>query len=206
MAARSLTRRGVLAAVATLSGVTGAGLTAPQSASTDGPTQEDDDPLVCGRTGYARRRRLGAFLNDSAPFVEPPVWDGSLTDRTGLDTVEVTVGEPRDVSVPGVELATAPVAFDPTAVLVSPGTTVRWTWAEGVDPALPNDVVSLSMGCFDSGVRPPGGEPFTHTFRAWGHYLYYSTLHGAPYRVPSVRGDSVANQFGMRGAVVVTGV
>ncbi|MFC6973607.1 hypothetical protein ACFQL1_01325 [Halomicroarcula sp. GCM10025709] len=206
MAARALTRRGVLAAVAAVSGAVGAVLTDPRSGSADGPTRSGDEPLGCGRTSYARRRRLGAFLNETAAFVEPPVWDGSLVDRTDQETVEVTVGEARAVSVPGVGLATAPVAFDPAAVLVSPGTTVRWTWAEGVDPALPSDVVALSVGCFDSGVRPPGGEPFTHTFRTWGHYLYYSTLHGAPYRVPSVRGDSVTNPFGMRGAVVVTGV
>jgi plastocyanin len=207
------TRRGFLGAVVALSGfasgLLGGGESAEPARETTGlevDSDAPDDPIVCGRTAFARRRRLGAFLNEAAAFVEPPVWNSGLTDRTDQDTVEVTVGDPRAVDVTGVEMETAPVSFSPTAILVSPGTTVRWTWAADVDPAFPNDVVSLSLGCFDSGMRPPGGEDFTHTFEAWGHYLYYSTFHGAPYRVESFLGGSVYNQFGMRGAVIVTGV
>jgi predicted ribosomally synthesized peptide with SipW-like signal peptide len=154
------------------------------------------------------RDRLSAFLDAAAALKASPVWDGSVADRTGQSTVEITNGATTSVQVPG--FAELPVAFDPRVVRVSPGTTVTWKWREydpGVPP-IPHNVVSLS-GAFTSGPPVPPGTPptpaFSHTFTASdeGVNLYFCHPHGAPHLVGSALGGEVLNEFGMRGAVIV---
>lgn len=66
------------------------------------------------------------------------------------------------------------VSYDPVAVAVSPGTTVRWEWTGRGGG---HDVVS-DTGLFTSG-KPvsAAGTTFEHTFDAPGIYNYYCTPH-----------------------------
>ncbi|MFB6084105.1 MAG: halocyanin domain-containing protein [Halorientalis sp.] len=101
-------------------------------------------------------------------------YDGTV-DRTGQATVTVRVaaGEGK-------------FAFDPAAVHVDAGATVRWKWT-GDHGA--HNVVSAGDGPLDSG--PPVGDPGVHyeyTFEADGIYPYRCRPHQA---------------LGMKGAIVV---
>ncbi len=103
-------------------------------------------------------------------------FDG-VADRTGQGAVTVDVGA---------EGNGGNVAFGPAAVMVSPGTTVRWKWTgEGAT----HNVVAEG-GTFDSGTPvAEAGTTFEYTFEEPGTYRYVCTPH---------------QSLGMRGAVVVT--
>ena len=151
---------------------------------------------------------IGVFLNEQAVYKDSPTWKGGVVDMTGEDSVEVVVGAMTSIDMPDVPFEALPVAFAPQAVKVSPGTDVTWTWPSYDDPIppIPHDVVSLEEGVFDSGMRFPDGNDFTHTFTDAGTYLYYCTPHGAPFPVhPHGAPEDVRiyNEFGMRGAVLV---
>ncbi|MFC5972057.1 plastocyanin/azurin family copper-binding protein [Halomarina salina] len=156
---------------------------------------------------------IGAFLNEKALYKPSPIWADGVVDMTEQDTVEVLSGAITNVEIPiegFEEMEVAPVAFNPMAIKVTPGTTVTWVWPEYPIP-IPHDVVSLD-GLFNSGYRYPGGTAspggpvlpdFSHIFDEPGNYLYYCTPHGAPRKVNGIGGE-VYNEFGMRGAVIVT--
>jgi plastocyanin len=152
---------------------------------------------------------IAAFLNKPAAFKEGPIWDGTVVDDDTID-----VGAFTSVSVPDVPLPAAPVAYDPQVVRVTPGTTVTWTWLDPnfppADPdGVPHDVVSFGTSranpLFASELQFPGDAvDFSYTFDEPGEYLFYCTPHGAPFAVDSFLGGKVNNEFGMRGAVIVT--
>lgn len=160
--------------------------------------------------GFGNGNGVGVFLNERAEYKPSPVWSGGVVDRTGRSRVEVVVGAMTAVDFPPEpDVPALPVAFAPQAVEVSPGTTVVWTWPTHPAPVppIPHDVVSLDVGLFDSGVRLPGGPNFEYTFDDVGNYLYYCTPHGAPFPVHphgAPEDVTVYNEFGMRGAVLVS--
>ena len=86
-------------------------------------------------------------------------------DARGRDRVSVRVGTKANEAYWG---------YDPAAVAITPGTTVRWEWT-GKGGA--HDVVS-EMGTFASG-KPTddAGTTFEHTFDEPGVYRYYCTPH-----------------------------
>ena len=152
---------------------------------------------------------LGAFINDEAELKETPFWTGNVDDRTGdSGPIVIENGAMTPVDVPNGPPA-LPVAFDPLVVEVSTGTTVRWEWQD-TTPPIPHNVVSVEM---DGGAplfaNPEGvvyqpGLTYDYTFDDPGVYPYYCTPHGAPFPVGSVFGGEVLNEFGMRGAVIVS--
>ncbi|MDS0301112.1 plastocyanin/azurin family copper-binding protein [Halogeometricum sp. S1BR25-6] len=154
---------------------------------------------------------VGAFLNEPALYKPSPVWADGVVNATGQDTVEVVNGAMTNVTLPGFP-PMLPVAFDPVAVEVSPGTEVVWTWQEYPEgfPPIPHNVVSLKQDgngpLFENpdGVVYQPGLTYAVTFDEPGNYLYYCTPHGAPFEVPNFEGETVYNEFGMRGAVIVT--
>jgi predicted ribosomally synthesized peptide with SipW-like signal peptide len=160
------------------------------------------------------RDPLDAFLNDDAVLKEGPIWNGSVVDATGQDEVVVENNALTSVDLPGLP-PQLPLAYDPQVVRVSPDTTVEWNWTTYGDefpPSfdhIPHNVVALD-GSFDSGAPEPAASTdagFSHTFTTPGVHLYYCTPHGAPFFVPSSPGtpfDEVLNEFGMRGAVIVS--
>lgn len=163
---------------------------------------------------------IDAFLNQPAAFKDPVIWDGSIEDKTGLSEVTVLNGAMTAINIPDLPLPMAPVAFAPQVIKVDAGTEVIWTWPEYPEPvpAIPHDVVARKIvkgePLFDSGIRFPGGRAFpdgpvlpefSYTFEEVGEYLYYCTPHGAPFAVESpFKKGKVNNEFGMRGAVIVT--
>jgi len=103
-------------------------------------------------------------------------YDGTV-DMRGQDTVEVAVGAAGNGGQ---------FAFDPPAVMVSPGTTVVWTWT---GQGGPHNVVSDGDGPLDSGDPiPDEGTTYEYTFEAEGVYKYLCNPHSG---------------LGMKGAVAV---
>jgi halocyanin-like protein len=103
-------------------------------------------------------------------------YDGSVADKTGTDTVEIAVGAGK-----------SGLAFDPAAVRVSPGTTIRWQWTGGGGA---HNVVAKN-GAFDSGQPQVGSDiTYTKTLDQSGAYPYFCVPH---------------RHLGMKGAVVVSG-
>lgn len=167
------------------------------------------------RGSYGNGNAIGQFLNEEAMLKDRPIWDSGIADMTGESLVEVAVGTmvtldvPEDIPLPpGVEEPPeeGPFGYEPRAVEVSPGTTVRWVWT-GNDFAFrpgvpwPHDVHSLAEASghalFHSG-EPQGTGTFSYDFTDPGTYLYFCHPHGDP--LP----DDHPNLFGMRGAVKVT--
>ncbi|MFC6864910.1 halocyanin domain-containing protein [Halomicroarcula sp. GCM10025817] len=115
----------------------------------------------------------GGFFDNVSNF------DGTTVDRTGQDTVEISVGAQGNNGA---------FAFDPPAVRVSPGTEVVWTWTgEGGG----HNVVSDGDGPLDSGSPvAESGTTYSYTFEEMGVYQYVCVPH---------------ESLGMKGAVVVGG-
>ena len=104
-------------------------------------------------------------------------YDGSIADMTGTDTVEIAVGT-----------GDSGFGFDPAAVRVSTGTTVRWAWT-GEGGA--HNVISEDDGPLDSGPAETGSDiTYEETLDQSGTYRYYCEPH---------------RQLGMKGAVIVSG-
>ncbi|WP_281193659.1 halocyanin domain-containing protein [Halorubrum sp. F4] len=127
----------------------------------------------------------GVVVVESAPSSGYPVvdewlvdtneYDGSITDRTDEDLVEITTGADGN----GGNLA-----FDPHAVTVSTETTIRWSWTGsggGHDIAFEDADVGSEIN-----VEP--GVHFEHTFNETGVFRYACQPHRA---------------LGHRGAIVV---
>lgn len=147
-----------------------------------------------------RRRFLGAVVAASALFtgcssddqVRPPVQNDPTTTegeswlsdaqnydgyavRTQRQPVRITVGAPS---------TNGHTAFDPAAVMVSPGTRVIWEWTnEGSEHG-----VSALDGDFQSEVTADSGHTYEQTFERSAVYRYYCPVHRAD---------------GMKGAVLV---
>ena len=104
-------------------------------------------------------------------------YDGTTVDRTDADSVEISVGAQGNNGA---------FAFDPPAVMVSPGTEVVWEWnGEGGG----HNVVSDGDGPLDSGDPvSEAGTTYSHTFESEGMFKYVCVPHEA---------------LGMKGAVVV---
>lgn len=175
-----------------------------------------------GEKPYGNGNGIGAFLNEEAKFKETPIFTGEIADKRGQEVVDIAVGAMTSVDPPEEVEAPPklPVAFDPLAVRISPGATVRWTWVPHPLPPeaegpIPHDVKSLVDEDGEVVVKPhadvkfhSGFKQFTDpdptfevTFGDRGNHLYYCTPHGAPY---AHHGHS-ENVLGMRGAVQVAG-
>jgi len=106
-------------------------------------------------------------------------FDGNTVDKTGSDSVEITVGA---------EGNNGAYAFDPPAVRVTPGTEVVWKWSGNGGG---HNVVSDGDGPLDSGnAVSDSGTTYSHTFEEYGIYKYVCVPHEG---------------LGMKGAVVVGG-
>mgnify|MGYP006276508385 FL=1 len=92
-------------------------------------------------------------------------FDGRVINRTGRDTVRVSVGAAAGGGHYG---------FDPVFVSVDAGTTVRWEWTgEGGG----HNVVAVD-GSFSSGAAvSEAGATFEHAFSTPGIYRYFCRPH-----------------------------
>jgi len=111
-------------------------------------------------------------------------WDGTLADETGTDTVTIGVGaEGNDGAF----------AYEPSAVVITVGSTVEWNWTGEGNPhnveALPAEQLGESDFEFSSGEAAGGsGVQYTRTFEETGVALYHCEPHYS---------------LGMKGAIVV---
>lgn len=103
-------------------------------------------------------------------------FDGTIADRTDTDTATVTVGA---------EGNGGRFAFDPPALRISTGATVRWDWTGDGGP---HNIVSRGDGPLDTELVVDEGSAYEHTFEETGTYLYSCKPH---------------ESLGMRGAIVV---
>jgi halocyanin-like protein len=87
-------------------------------------------------------------------------YDGEL-DRTGQEQTTVEVGVEDGL------------AYGPAAIVVSPGTTVRWEWT---GKGGGHNVVALD-GPFESELTNEAGHTFEYTFSEPGLFPYYCTPH-----------------------------
>jgi len=126
-----------------------------------------------GPKGPPAEPDYGGWFSDVSNF------SGDTVDKTGADSVEISVGA---------EGNNGAYAFDPPAVRVTPGTEVTWTWT-GAGGG--HNVVSDGDGPLDSGDPvSEEGTTYSHTFEEYGVYKYVCTPHKG---------------LGMKGAVVVGG-
>lgn len=182
MTDRCLTRRHYLltAGALALAGCSG-------GSSDDDPTATDTDDPTTAPPATATPTATPTETTTQTPTGPYSGWFAdtgnfeSTVDRTGETTVTVRVGADGNG---------AGLAFDPPAVRVSPGATVRWEWVEGRH----NVAVQSQPGDADWDGYPQQvaetGFTYEHVFQTRGVYLYYCTPH-----LPQ----------GMKGAVVVDG-
>jgi halocyanin-like protein len=91
-------------------------------------------------------------------------FDGSAADRTGQSTVRVQVGAAGNGGN---------FAFEPAAVRVDPGTTVRWAWTGNGG----SHSVTASDGAFGSALVGAAGVNFEQTFDESGVQKYFCQPH-----------------------------
>jgi plastocyanin len=65
--------------------------------------------------------------------------------------------------------------FNPSAIQVSPGATVTWTWAGSLD----HNVIWVSGGLANSTTKASGTHQVTMPTTP-GELVYYCSLHGSP--------------------------
>ncbi|WP_238992143.1 halocyanin domain-containing protein [Halorubrum distributum] len=135
---------------------------------------------------YADAGMQGVVVVDTAPSSEYPTvdewlagtneYDGTITDQTDTDLVEITTGAKGN----GGHLA-----FDPHAVKISAGTTIRWSWT-GKGGA---HNIEFRDGDFGSeSIHVESGVHFEETFSETGVFRYSCKPHHA---------------LGHRGAIIV---
>jgi halocyanin-like protein len=90
-------------------------------------------------------------------------YDGSVVDRTGRETVSVSVGAGNGL------------AFDPVAVAISPGTTVVWEWTGRGG----QHNVQADSGAFESELAVEEGFTYEQTFAESGVVRYFCLPHQA---------------------------
>lgn len=96
-------------------------------------------------------------------------FDGTIDDRRNDDEVEITVGAGE-----------AGLLFDPAAVQVSPGTTVRWTWSgEGGEHNVfhDEDLDDVDEAAFESEWTDDPDFDYEYTFEDSGEYRYVCEPH-----------------------------
>ncbi|WP_336325676.1 halocyanin domain-containing protein [Halovenus sp. HT40] len=134
----------------------------------------DDDNGDNGSSGGADvPSEVDTYLSDNSANL----YEGSAVDETGSSSVSVDVGGGSDG-----------LAFDPPAVIVSPGTEVTWEWTGngGAHNVVSADSAATS---FDSGSAQQGSDiTFSKTFESAGNNPYYCTPH---------------QSVGMHGAIIV---
>lgn len=107
----------------------------------------------------AQEDAYDGYLSDES------TWEGQTADATGNDEIEVDVGAQGNQGTN---------AFGPAAIVVEPGTTVRWIWTGNGN----HNVVSESEE-FESELTGEEGFEFEHTFESEGVHKYFCVPHKA---------------------------
>ena len=155
---------------------------------------------------YGNGDGIGSFLNEKPEFKRMPIWQSGIADMTGQSEVDVEVGTMTSIDIPkkfspeGFEESPeeGPFKFSPTAIKISPGTTVNWVWTENPFAFHPGEPWPHDVHSLDELFHSPhqGTGTFSYDFDDTGTYLYFCSPHGNP-------GPAHPNLFGMRGAILV---
>ena len=163
-----------------------AGCAATGSESSADGTDSDADPQSTAETVAADDYpTVDRWLETNEVGGVDDTYDRTLLDLRGVDNPRITVGA---------EGNGGPVAFEPSAALISPGAVVEWVWtAHGHHNVVANPETQLGVSdySFRSG-DPVEQENTLHTeqFEDTGTVLYQCKPH---------------LQLGMKGALVVDG-
>src|SRR5215207_5593913 len=114
-----------------------------------------------------------------------PEMTGVIRVRDENGVVPETQTAAQEVPADATTVVIANLAFDPSAVTVSTGTTVAWTNEDSV----PHTVTSTD-GAFDSGIFDPGGS-FAFTFNDPGSFAYVCQLHPQMQGTVTAEGEAV---------------
>ena len=117
-------------------------------------------------TGVASAQPYGGWFTDDAPGGATSNYDGTTVDRTGEDSITITVGaDGNDGSF----------AYDPPAVRIDPGTEVVFDWASDTHNLVLKDGPDGGWSGYDE-IQDAGFE-HSHTFETEGVYKYYCEPH-----------------------------
>ncbi|MFC6614266.1 halocyanin domain-containing protein [Halopenitus salinus] len=162
------------------------GLPASESGETFAYTFEEQGTYKYVSEPHADAGMKGVVVVDSAPSSEYPTvdkwlagtneYDGTITDRMGTDLVEITTGAKGN---------DGHFAFEPHAVKVSTGTTVRWSWT-GNGGA--HNIAFQDADLDGETIHSESGVHFEETFTETGVFRYSCEPHHA---------------IGQRGAIIV---
>jgi halocyanin-like protein len=152
---RRFLRVGALAGVASVAGCSGGGGSGGSENAENDESDENDESGGGGGSGDSSAYE--AWLDDA------PNYDGTAADRTGQETVTVTVGAGNGL------------VYEPAAVEVSPGTTVVWEWTGRGG----QHNVREESGAFESELASTEGTTYERTFDAPGVVRYYCVPHQA---------------------------
>lgn len=146
--------------------------------------------VFAGCLGDSGGTTSGSRDSTESDVEDPPDYDGWFED---VENDSGTVDErARDSVSVRVGAGSGGLAFDPAAVLVSPGTTVLWNWTG--DGGTHN--VAAQNSEFESERSNSRGYTFEHTFEAAGVYAYVCEPHrSAGMKGAVVVGDSVPESF-----------
>jgi halocyanin-like protein len=172
---RFLAATGSTALVAGLAGCTGGGDGGDGGGGGDGSdggdggdsemtdTETSDGGSMSGDYTEAEQRVVDYLQADPAD----DAFDGEFVDATGQDTISVAVGAEGNGGA---------FAFDPSAFVISAGTTVSWEWTgEGGQ----HNVQSVEESDFDftNGDPKESGDPYTQSFDDTGVGVYHCEPH-----------------------------
>jgi len=102
--------------------------------------------------------------------------------KSSMDSITGTNSGSKGSDGPGTnEVWIQDMAFNPSTITISAGTTLKWTNKDAVT----HDVTSTT-GSFGSGPLN-NGDTFSYTFSSSGTYTYYCTIH------PSMTGSVTVN-------------
>lgn len=127
--------------------------------------------MLKGTAGAVGLAGVGA--TSGTALGQDDVYDGWLSDDDTFEGVTHDAREVDDLVVAvGAQGNEGPNAFDPSAILVEPETTVRWEWTgDGF-----HDVTHIDRDWASEGTAEEGFE-FEHTFADEGVHKYVCTPH-----------------------------
>jgi plastocyanin len=164
-----------------------------------GVSQLEDTRLLGPANSFAFTIQQGSFFG--AP-PEPPgplgeyhmhchvlahMMDGMMGSLLLVGPSTLAFGLPRGVPCPtgsgAPQVTIQDFLFSPATIMINAGQTVTWTNAGAFNHTVtsnqgPSACMPASTENFDSGIIPPGGMPFSHTFNTPGSFAYHCEVHG----------------------------
>ncbi len=162
---RQVLRTGALACAVGVAGCSGGGSSGGSGGSdSSGGSGGSDSSGDSGGSDSSGSDGSGSGPSAYSDWLDGvPNYDGSAADRTGQETVTVTVGAGNGL------------IFEPVVVEVSPGTAILWEWTGRGG----QHNVREESGAFESELASSEGTTYERTFDEPGAVRYYCVPHEA---------------------------